>query len=154
MSVKVVDICLYFGKQLLIIVFHYSSAYQVIVLRVVDGLEELPTDYKSQLNGSNKDGLSFYVAAEIENSPVHEKSWNFTIGDGNSYGLFVNKELKRGDDYIVYQRAVTVDDGVSEFYITMNYITCMKTSKLLEARENTNDQITIGLSFESEWLRR
>ena len=140
-----VDICLYFGKQLLIIVFHYSSAYQVIVLRVVDGLEELPTDYKSQLNGSNKDGLSFYVAAEIENSPVHEKSWNFTIGDGNSYGLFVNKELKRGDDYIVYQRAVTEDDGVSEFYIIMNYITCMKTSKLLEARENTNDQIAIGL---------
>ena len=146
--VKVVDICLYFGKQFLIIVFHYSSAYQVIVLRVVDGLEELPTDYKSQLNGSNKDGLSFYVAAEIENSPVHEKSWNFTIGDGNSYGLFVNKELKRGDDYIVYQRAVTEDDGVSEFYIIMNYITC------IEARENTNDQITIGLSFESEWLRR
>ena len=29
----------------------------------------------------------------------------------------------------------------------MNYITC------IEARENTNDQITIGLSFESEWLR-
>ena len=101
---------------MLIIVFHYSSAYQVIVLRVVDGLEELPTDYKSQLNGSNKDGLSFYVAAEIENSPLYEKSWKFTVGDGNSYGPFVNKELKRGDNYIVYQRAITNNNGVSEFW--------------------------------------
>ena len=100
---------------MLIIVFQYSSAYQVIVLRVVDGVEELPADYKSQLDGSNKDGLSFYVAAEIENSQVHEKSWNFTIGDGNSYGRFVNKELKRGDDYIVYQRAITEGNSVSNF---------------------------------------
>ena len=100
---------------MLIIVFQYSSAYQVIVLRVVDGVEELPADYKSQLDGSNKDGLSFYVAAEIENSPAYEKSWKFTIGDGNSYGRFVNKELKRGDDYVVYQRAITVGNGVSNF---------------------------------------
>ena len=95
--------------------FSYSSAYQVIVLRVVDGVEELPTDYKSQLNGSKKDRLSFYVAAEIENSPAYERSWKFTIGDGNSYGRFVNKELKRGDDYVVYQRAITVGNGVSNF---------------------------------------
>ncbi|XP_027042748.1 receptor-type tyrosine-protein phosphatase epsilon-like [Pocillopora damicornis] len=87
------------------------SAYQVIVLRVVDGVEELPTDYKSQLDGSNKDGLTFYVAAEIENSPLYEKPWKFTVGDGNSYGPFVNKELKRGDNYIVYQRAITNVNG-------------------------------------------
>ena len=30
----------------------------------------------------------------------------------------------------------------------------MKTSKLLEARENASDQITRGLSFESDWLKR
>ena len=101
---------------MLIIVFQYSSAYQVIVLRVVDGVEELPTDYKSQLDGSNKDGLTFYVAAEIENSPLYEKPWKFTVGDGNSYGPFVNKELKRGDNYIVYQRAITNNNGVSEFW--------------------------------------
>ena len=95
--------------------FSYSSAYQVIILRVVDSVEELPTDYKSQLDGSNKDELSFYVAAEIENSPLYEKSWKFTVGDGNSYGPFVNKELKRGDDYVVYQRAITVGNGVSNF---------------------------------------
>ena len=95
--------------------FSYSSAYQVIVLRVVDGVEELPTDYKSQLNGSKKDRLSFYVAAEIENSPAYEKSWKFTVGDGKSYGAFVNNELTRGENYIVYQRALTDYNGVSKF---------------------------------------
>ena len=29
----------------------------------------------------------------------------------------------------------------------------MKTCKLLEERENANDQVTIGFSFASDWLR-
>lgn len=98
-----------------IIVFHSSSAYQVIVLRVVGGVETLPAEYKSQLEDSNKDSLNFYVAAEIENIPVFEKSWKFTVGDGNRYGKFINKKLERGDDYIIYQRAITEHEGVSNF---------------------------------------
>lgn len=43
----------------------------------------------------------------MKNNPVHEKSWKFTGGDGKSYGAFVNNELTRGEDYIVYQRALT-----------------------------------------------
>ncbi|XP_022777767.1 protein sidekick-1-like, partial [Stylophora pistillata] len=87
------------------------SAYQVIVLRVVDGVEKLPTEYKSQLEDSNKDSLNFYVAAEIENIPVFETSRKFTVGDGNPYGKFVNKKLERGDYYIIYQRAITEHEG-------------------------------------------
>ncbi|PFX14896.1 Tyrosine-protein phosphatase Lar, partial [Stylophora pistillata] len=87
------------------------SAYQVIVLRVVDGVETLPAEYKSQLEDSNKDSLNFYVAADIENIPVYEKSWKFTVGDGNRYGKFINKKLERGDDYIIYQRAITEHEG-------------------------------------------
>ena len=89
--------------------FEYFSAYQVIVLKVADGVEELPSDYNSQL----KDEGNFYVAAEIENDPVYGESWKFTVGDGKSYGTYVNKELTGREDYIVYQRAITNHKNVS-----------------------------------------
>lgn len=57
----------------------------------------------------------FYIAAEIENDPVREKPWKFTVGDGKSYGTFINKELKRGKIYFAYQRAITRFNGVSKF---------------------------------------
>ena len=94
----------------------YFSAYQVIVLKVTDCAEELPDDYDSKLkDNANKDNLNFYIAAEIENNPVHDKSWEFTVGDYQKYGKYANKELERGQKYVVYQRAVTRDEDVSLF---------------------------------------
>ena len=95
--------------------FLHFSAYQVIVLKVTDGVGELPNDYDSKLkDNANKDNLNFYIAAEIGNNPVHEKSWKFYVGDDQKYGAYVNKRLDRGADYVVYQRAVTYDKNVSK----------------------------------------
>ena len=99
----------------LLFLLHFS-AYQVIVLKVVDGAEELPDDYDSKLKGANnvsKGILNFYIAAEIPNVPVYEESWKFNVGDGNMYGDFVNKGLEAGEDFVVFQRAVTRDNDVS-----------------------------------------
>ena len=94
------------------------SAYQVIVLKITDGAEELPDDFDSKLkDDANKDNLNFYIAAEIDNDPVHEESWEFTVGDDQKYGTYVNKELERGEKYVVYQRAVTRDKDVSIFFL-------------------------------------
>ncbi|KAJ7358730.1 hypothetical protein OS493_021504 [Desmophyllum pertusum] len=84
--------------------------YQVIVLKVADGAKELPDGYDSKLTDSNnasKDKLNFYVAAEITNDPVHKESWEFTVGDEETYGAYVNKGLEGREVYIIYQRAVT-----------------------------------------------
>ena len=97
--------------------FFYFSAYQVIVLKVVDGAKQLPDEYDSKLkdaNDTDKDNLNFYIAAEILNDPVYEESWKFNVGDDNMYGSFVNKELEKGEDYVVFQRAVTHGNGVSK----------------------------------------
>ncbi|KAJ7358732.1 hypothetical protein OS493_021507 [Desmophyllum pertusum] len=90
------------------------SNYQVIVLKVADGAYELPGGYASKLkdsNNANKDNLPFYVAAEITNVPVHEESWEFTVGDKETYGTYINKGLEVGEVYFIYQRAVTNDNG-------------------------------------------
>ena len=58
--------------------------------------------------------MNFYIAAEIPNVPVYEESWELTIGDGKTYGAYVNKGLESGEDYVVYQRAVTHDKDVSK----------------------------------------
>ena len=97
------------------LLFLYFSAYQVIVLKVTDGAEELPDDYDSKLkDNANKENLNFYIAAEIGNVPVHEESWKFYVGDDKKYGAYANKRLEIGADYVVYQRAVTYDQNVSE----------------------------------------
>ncbi len=57
--------------------------------------------------------MNFYIAAEIENNPVREESWKFTVGDDKKYEDYINKGLERGEKYIIYQRAVTRDNGVS-----------------------------------------
>ena len=93
------------------------STYQVIVVKVADGVEELPGDYGSKLknfNDAKKDNLNFYVAAEIGNDPVRDKSWKFTVGDEKTYGTYTNEGLKSGEDYIVYQRAITRENNVSK----------------------------------------
>ncbi|PFX13685.1 Receptor-type tyrosine-protein phosphatase F [Stylophora pistillata] len=86
------------------------SAYQVIVLKVVDGVEELPGDYGSQLKAASdakKDYFDFYIAAEIENVPVIEKPWKFTVGDSEKTANYKNEILESGENYIVYERALT-----------------------------------------------
>jgi len=57
--------------------------------------------------------MNFYIAAEVKNDPKQEKSWEFTVGDKEDYGGYGNKELERGEAYIVYQRAITCDESVS-----------------------------------------
>ena len=66
------------------------------------------------INNANEDNLNFYVSAEIKNVPVHEESWEFTVGDDKKTGVYVNKGLETGQDYIIYQRALTYDENVSE----------------------------------------
>ena len=101
--------------------FLHFSAYQVIALRVTDGVEDLPNDFDSKLNdNANKDNLNFYIAAEIQNNPVHEESWEFTVGDDRKYGAYENRGLERGENYVVYQRAVTLDKDVS--YHALKYL--------------------------------
>ena len=94
----------------------HFSAYQVIVLKVVDGAKELPDDYDAKLkdvNNANEENLNFYIAAEISNAPVYKESWKFTVGDDTMPGGFVNKALERGEEYVIYQRALTHDNDVS-----------------------------------------
>ena len=101
---------------ILLLLLHFS-AYQVIVLKVVDGAEKLPDDYDSKLkdsNNPNKENLNFYIAAEIPNVLVYKKSWEFTVGDDKTYEGFLNKELERGEEYVIFQRALTRHNGVSK----------------------------------------
>ena len=98
--------------------FYYFSAYQIIILKVSDCVQELPRDFDLKLKDLNDKNLNFYpfyIAAEIENDPVREKSWKFTVGDGKSYGTFINKEPRRGKICFAYQRAITRFNGVSKF---------------------------------------
>ena len=44
---------------------------------------------------------------------MFEKSWEFTFGNGTTHGSFVNRTLEKGDEYIIFQRTVTIDNGVS-----------------------------------------
>ena len=90
--------------------FQSFSAYQAIVLKVVNGVEELPENYDSQLTAASdakNDDVNFYIAAEIGNVPVLKGPWKFTVGDGEKTGKYLNKELEKGQNYIVYERALT-----------------------------------------------
>lgn len=132
--------------------FLHFSTYQVIVLKVADGVKELPGGYESKLTDSNnasKDNLNFYVAAEITNDPVHEDSWEFTVGDEETYGAYINKGLEVREGYIIYQRAVTNDNGVSKnklvngtvlYCITVTTFTEHVQLDLLYSATNSNAQ--------------
>ncbi|XP_022806637.1 uncharacterized protein LOC111343720 [Stylophora pistillata] len=91
------------------------SAYQVIVLKVADGVEELPDKYDSKLKAANDaktEDVNFYIAAEIENIPLLDKPQKFTVGDGEITEEYVNKKLEKGENYIVYERALTKTETV------------------------------------------
>ncbi|XP_066015620.1 tyrosine-protein phosphatase Lar-like isoform X2 [Pocillopora verrucosa] len=86
------------------------SAYQVIVLKTANGVRELPDNYDSKLKAASdakKENVNFYIAAEIENDPLLSKPQKFTVGDGHKTKEFVNEELEKGENYIVYERALT-----------------------------------------------
>ena len=104
------------GVLILLLVLHFS-AYQVIVLEVVDGVEILPGNFNSKLkdwDNSNKENSNFYITAEIQNVLVVQNSWEFTVGDDKTYEGFVNKALEKGKEYDIFQRAVTRDKDVSK----------------------------------------
>ena len=104
------------GVLILLLVLHFS-AYQVIVLKVVNGVEILPGNFNSKLkdwDNSNKENPNFYITAEIQNVLVVQKSWEFTVGDDKTYEGFVNKALEKGKEYVIFQRAVTRDKDVSK----------------------------------------
>ena len=98
------------------------SAYQVIVLKVADGVEELPNNYDSKLKAASdakKENVNFYIAAEIEN---FNKPQKFTVGDGNKTKKFVNEELDKGENYIVYERALTKAETVCKLLISKIFL--------------------------------
>ena len=84
----------------------------MIVLKVADCNKNLSPDFDSKLKNSedaSQYNIDFYVSAEISNDPVHEKTWKFAVGDEKSYGAYKNTALQQGEDYIVFQRALTND---------------------------------------------
>ena len=101
------------------------SAYQVIVLKVADGVKELPDNYDSTLKAVSDgkiENVNFYIAAEIENDPLLSKPRKFTVGDGNKFKEFVNEELEKGENYIVYERALTKAEKVCKLLISKIFL--------------------------------
>ena len=90
----------------------------MIVLTVVNGVEDLPVDYDDRLNDASQTKLHFYTAAEINNMPLREAPWKFTVGDGRNHGAYMNRQLERGQVYIAYQRAITRKSSVSKLEST------------------------------------
>ena len=79
---------------------------------MADGNETLPPDFDSELKnseGASQSNMDFYVSAEISNNPVHQTTWKFTVGDEKNYGAYKNTALQQGENYIVFQRALTDD---------------------------------------------
>ena len=96
------------------------SAYQVIVLKVADGVKELPDNYESKLKAASdakKENTNFYIAAEIKNVPLLNEPQKFIVGDGEKTKEFVNEELEKGENYIVYERALTKTKKVCKLLI-------------------------------------
>ena len=79
---------------------------------MADGNETLPPDFDSKLKNSeeaSQSNIDFYISAEISNDPVQETTWEFTVGDEKNYKAYKNTALQQGEDYIVFQRALTND---------------------------------------------
>ena len=79
---------------------------------MADGNETLPPDFDSKLKNSeeaSQSNIDFYISAEISNDPVQETTWEFTVGDEKNYKTYKNTALQQGEDYVVFQRALTND---------------------------------------------
>lgn len=85
-------------------IFHPSflSFYQVFVLPA----EGIVVFDCSDPSGDLKSSSSLYIAAQINAKNVGTEM-NFTVGDGLSYGGFLNVPLKNGRDYYIFLRAVS-----------------------------------------------
>ena len=80
---------------------------------MADGNETLPPDFDSKLKNSDgalQSDIDFYISAEIRNVPVQKTTWEFTIGDEENHEGYKNTALQQGEDYIVFQRALTNDE--------------------------------------------
>ena len=124
-------------------VSHYSqascflpfSAYQVIVLKVADGFKELPDNYDSKLKAASdvkKESMNFYIAAEIQSI---DKPWKFTVGDGKITEEYVNEELEKGENYIVYERALTKTQKACKLIISNIFLSLQLESSDHECGE-------------------
>ena len=83
---------------------------------MADSNENLPPDFDSKLKnseGASQSNIDFYISAELSNHPVYETTWKFTVGDEKNYGSYKNTALQQGEDYIVFQRALTDDKAES-----------------------------------------
>lgn len=106
----------------------------LIVIHFVD--DELIHDFDASLLTSfqkaQDDGLSYYIAAEIE--PFHEDKKTFTVGDGFTYGRYFNPPLPNRhfhiiiglvsrvlDDEMVAYSEASHDDSI-ENYVLRNQI--------------------------------
>jgi len=69
---------------------------------------------------------------------VFEKSWEFTVGNGTTHRGFVNKALERGEEYIIFQRAMTKDNEVSR--LTQFACEFMKKICIFTAGERFKDE--------------
>ena len=81
-------------------------------MKVADGNENLPPDFDSKLKnpeGASQSNIDFYISAEIRNDPVQKTTWEFTVGDEENHEGYKNTALQQGEDYIVFQRALTND---------------------------------------------
>ena len=45
---------------------------------------------------------------------MYKKSWKLIVGDDTTLGGFVNKALEKGEEYVIFQRALTRDNDVSK----------------------------------------
>ena len=111
------------------------SSYQVIVLRVADGVEELPHNYDLKLlaaSDAQKESVNFYIAAEIQNI---DKPRKFTVGDGKITEEYVNEELEKGENYIVYERALTKTQKACKLIISNIFLSLQLESSDHECGE-------------------
>ena len=57
---------------------------------------------------------------------MYKESWKFTVGDNTTHGGFVNKALERGEEYVIFQRALTRDNDVSKCKSIFQSISCLQ----------------------------
>ena len=77
---------------------------------------------------------------------MYEESWKFTVGDETVHGSFVNKALESGREYVIFQRALTHDNGVSKCKSTFQSISNLQGNYCL-FESNSNDLLNDEKSF-------
>ena len=87
---------------------------------------------------------------------MYEKSWKFTIGDDTRHGGFVNKPLQRGEEYVIFQRALTRDSDVSKCESVVQSISDLQgnyyMSHISNVQLNSENQFSCQLHQISRFL--